>query len=115
MKKYSVLLLVAIFCLACEKDENTVDAINIEDQEWYKEHAKPCQESDVCKTWINKALYNNDTVYYTSLSGPLCDPIFSVILRNNKGEVVKEYGYEELASYSEEVIFIETIYKCEED
>jgi hypothetical protein len=114
MKRLFLLSIILISFLACEKnDGNSLSSKNIEDQEWYKKLKIPCVQNSVCNTMIIKALYNNDTVYYTQLSGPLCDFDFSATLLNNDGKVIKEYyGSNALTTFNNEVTYIKTTYKC---
>ena len=115
MKRFILFSFLIINLFACKEDNDTSEIISIEDQEWYKELKTPCDENSICKTHIEKALYNNDTVYYTTLHGVLCDFAFRATLLSINGEVVKEYSSDNMTSFREEVTFIETIYKCDEN
>ena len=115
--KNLILTIATLFILftSCEQQNTTPPSDNIEDQDWYKELAKPCEENTICAIFIMQGLYNNDTVYFTSLSGPLCDPVFQVILYNKYGEVIRGFNYDEIAAFDSAVTDIKTIYRCDQD
>lgn len=119
--KIPVMVILSLYLLSlsvsCRKEDNSPGNktyVSVEDKEWYKNLMIPCDENAVCKTSIVKALFNADTVYYTTLSGPLCDPVFSATLLNSDGEVVKIYWYSEVSAFNREVTFIETTYRCDQ-
>jgi hypothetical protein len=117
MKRIVLVLVVIIGFMACNKDEKNTSLkhFSVENDEWFINLKTACSDDAVCKTYIIQALYNNDTVYYSSLTGALCDPVFSAILLNSDGEVVKEYnGSEDLTAYNSEVTYLATVYKCDE-
>jgi hypothetical protein len=117
MKRIILVLFVIISFMACNKDEKNASLkhISVENEEWFINLKTPCSADDVCKTYVIQALYDNDTIYYTRLSGALCDPYFSAALLNSNGEVVKQYdGPDDLAAFNSEVTYIATVYKCDE-
>lgn len=111
-----VILSLSLLPVSCHKEDNSVveTYVSVKDREWYRNLMTPCDENAICKTSIVKALFNGDTVYYTTLSGPLCDPVFSATLLNSDGEVVKTYWYSEVSAFNREVTFIETTYRCDQ-
>lgn len=114
-KTVIVIAIVAFIGMACEKDDNKKpEYVDVTEQQWFKDLQVPCDESDICKLYINKGLHKGDTVYYTSLSGPLCDAVFSVVLLNVYGEVVKNYDATEMQEAFENLTHIETLYRCDE-
>lgn len=82
--------------------------------DWFKNMAVPYHENAAYKTNIYTAVYNNEPVVYSMLSGPLCDPVFSVQLHNLDGEVVKSYvGPGALSAFEKEVTHYDLIYRCD--
>lgn len=110
MKKIFQLAVCTILLLSCEKDnDNSGDCNN--NPEWIDEVTDLCN-NEICKPTIQKANYNGGTVYYTTLAGPLCDPIFQIALRNCSGDTLKEYGIDDMDLFLKEVTQPETIYTC---
>ena len=110
-----VLFRLIIFAgiLSCRKDgsfgkEGFLAALN--QKEWFKNMAVPCDGNAICKTYIYTAIYNNEPVVYSMLSGPLYDSCFSVQLHNLDGEVVKSYiGPGALSTFEKEVTHYDLI------
>jgi hypothetical protein len=114
MKIHFITFLLIILFGACEKDE-PAHKYPPQDKEWFKNLQTPCDENTVCKLRINKALYESDTVYYSTFVGALCDMFFTVSLLNVDGDTIKSYiGPYEADSFYNEVLFIETLYRCED-
>lgn len=65
-----------------------------------------------CDVSIFEAKYNNEVVYYKMMNDPLCNSVFSVTLRNYKGEAVKIYGYQDVNIFANEVTDMEKLYTC---
>lgn len=108
MKKIILLCIVMLSMFSCKKDTTSLDVKNTQ---WYKNLPKPC--GDICKTQIVKAKYNNEIVYYSRLSGELCDPIFTPDLINFNGQIVKSYDITDQAAFNQEVTTLEIIYSCD--
>ena len=116
MRRYLFAYLFVLIFVSCEKDTSTDKYENLNDKEWFINLKTPCDENTVCKLRINKALYDNDTVYYSSYVGALCDMYFTVSLLNINGDIVKNYsGPVQLETFNNEVEFIETVYCCEDN
>jgi hypothetical protein len=116
MKKHLLAYILVLFFASCEKDISTDKLENLDDQEWFKNLKSPCDENTVCKLRINKALYDSDTVFYSTYVGALCDQYFTVSLLNVNGDTIKSYsGPDKLETFNNEVGFIETIYRCEDN
>jgi hypothetical protein len=104
--------------LSCKKDKSPglTNACGVSDPidkvTWLSELKQSCNEDDICKVSVFQALYNGDTVFYTFLSGPLCDPAFNVTLLDCEGNVIKEYHEHEFENFAEEVDSIHTIFTC---
>jgi hypothetical protein len=108
MKKILFAFLFCFSFVCCEKDP-------LENKEWFKNLKKPCDKNTICKLRINKATYANNTVYFTSYAGALCDMYFTVSLLNGNGETVKTYTVpEEMDAFNNEVIFVKEIYRCDQ-
>jgi hypothetical protein len=107
MKKViiGIILVAAIF--SCTKEDSL---IQLKQKEWFQRLMAPCGGT-ICKTYIYKAVYNQETVIYTKLTGALCDPVFFITLYNLHGEVVKVY--QDLALFEKEVTNRHLIYQCD--
>ncbi len=115
MRRILFLFAIVLFFVSCEKDSSKDDCTNVEQMEWFKEIKKPCDEYTICKLRIHKGLYNEDTVYFTSFVGALCDMVFTASIVNINGDTLRSYeGPEDLVNFSNEVQFLETIYRCEQ-
>ncbi|WP_282035522.1 hypothetical protein [Saccharicrinis aurantiacus] len=113
MKKTIIILFAVVSIFSCQKDASKENSIILQDQEWFKELQVPCDENSICMMRINKALYQEDTVYYSIYVGALCDMVFSVSLMNLEGEVLKTYsGPDDLEDFNNEVTIVETVYSC---
>lgn len=110
MNRIILFFIVLLSVFACNKDVKVVNNSNVENQDWYKNLAKPCSGS--CNAQIYKGVYNNSTVYYSILIGATCDPVLSVDLLNFNGEIVKSYSITEHGNFLREVTNSELIYKC---
>lgn len=117
MKKGLVYVLIFIGILSCRKEasfnkEEFLAALN--QKEWFHQMKVTCDVDAICKTYIYMAQYNNEPVVYSSVSGALCDPYFSVQLHNLNGEVIKSYsGPNDLSAFGREVTNNELIYRCD--
>lgn len=114
MEKTILLLFVLALVVACEKENTPVEYVDVEKEDWYINLKAPCEEDDVCKTTIVKAVYKKDTVYYTTMVGPLCDNFFYVEILNNKGELIKKYDYTSVEEFSKELTTVSVVYRCDE-
>lgn len=115
MKKNIAILVIGVLFFSCEKNEETDKIEKVEKQIWYESIQQPCDDNTICKLLINQGIYNSDTVYFDTYTGPLCDIVFNVSLRNYEGDTIKTYfgpnGYDD---FYEEVSEIENIYRCDE-
>ena len=109
MKRIFLVSFIVVGFLSCKKEE--VKKTGVQNQQWFKNLEVPCPNA-VCTLYIEEALYNNDTVYYTRYGGALCDPIFSVDLVNESGDTVKKYTDSDVTAFNEEVTHIATLYHC---
>jgi hypothetical protein len=116
MKKILIYLFIFIGILSCRKEDSSDKGgviATLNQKAWFQQMKVPCDANTICKTSIYKAQYNNETVVYSILGGALCDPYFSVQLRNLNGEVVKNYsGPYDLSPFEKEVTNKELIYIC---
>ena len=116
MKKILVALSLTLFFISCEKESFNLQYINVENVEWFKELKTPCDEPTICKLRINKGLFAGDTIYFTTYVGALCDMYFTASLINIHGDTLKNYsGPDDFDNFNNEVQFIETIYRCEDE
>jgi len=60
---------------------------------------------------IIQATYNKQTVFYTAMTDPLCDGLYSIVLRDCKGDTIKSYGniYQVTGN---EISDIKVLYRC---
>lgn len=100
--------------VSCDDDSKENTSNKLEDQQWFKDLQQPCDEDVICKIIVQKGIYNNDTVYYTILSGALCDAVYNINLHDLHGNIVKHYDYTEMNLFFDEVEYLETVYRCDE-
>jgi hypothetical protein len=111
-----VILSITLIC-SCKKDPNNeITSCGVHDPltelEWLAAITEPCDESEICQTGIFQGIYNNETVFYAFLQGPLCEPAYYIALRDCNGDILKEYYWKDRDDFVEEVDSVETIYSC---
>jgi hypothetical protein len=115
MKK---LVYFSFFCFiifsGCEKNKKNCNCDNpLEDLAWLKE-IKSNLTGCICEISIVQATFNNSTVFYTMMTDPLCDGVFSLVLLDCNGATVKVYNYDEFNIYIQEVKDIKVLYRCKD-
>lgn len=106
--------LIVLVALACNDKKEAVMTKSdnpLEELTWLK-NMKDSLHDCACDISIFEGKYNNQVVYFKMMNDPLCNSVFSVTLRNYKGEVVKTYGYQELDVFAEDVTDMEKLYTC---
>lgn len=108
---FFLLLIIACGC-GTDPNNNCSSSNPIEDIEWLNTLSNECQSDETCTTVIYKGRFEGMTVFYTDLSGPLCDNVFNLTLRDCHGEVVKEYSIGDNQLFDEEVTEKEELISC---
>ncbi len=118
MKVLFSFFFISVFLFSCnDKDDlkhktSCGNSTYIEDQEWFQKTMEECSAESVCKLSVHKGIYRDDTVYYTGLGGPLCDPIFHVVLLDCQGDTIREYNWEDKDAFEKEFTYIGLIAEC---
>ncbi len=107
-----ILLMVAASCCKPEFGKGCNSDNPIQDIEWLNELSNDCSSYNECANSIFQGKYKGCTVYYTMWSGPLCDVVFIVNLRDCSGEIVKEYGSGDNQLFMDEVDEQEELFTC---
>ena len=66
-----------------------------------------------CKTHLFKGVFENESVYFSETSGPLCDIIQSVSIRDCSGNVIKTYDGSEHLDFLIQVTERELLIECD--
>ena len=111
MKKSVLLFLITLLIISCEKYNNTCDCKDpLEDLKWLKD-LKNSMTNCSCEISIFQATYNKQTVFYQSMTDPVCDDIINIAIADCTGKVLKTYTalYETFAT---EVTDRKVLYRC---
>jgi len=116
VKVFSIVLLVIFVTSSCGKDENTgkstCDLANpIEELLWLKE-IKTTMTNCSCEMSILQATYNNQTVFYTMMTDPLCDGVQTITLLNCEGKVVENIKQDKFQAFLGKVSNVKNLYRC---
>jgi hypothetical protein len=113
---YILFSLLILGSLSCKEDNEKITACGVADPlndlEWLREMKSTCDPDAYCQTSIMQGIYQNETVFFTGLDGPLCDPAFHVALLNCQGELIKEYYWENHEEFEQEVDSVKMIFSC---
>jgi len=111
MKKLSFIVVSLVLLLSCEKNDNTCNCKDpLNDLAWLQE-VKVSLTNCFCEMSIIQATYNKQTVFYTAMTDPLCDGIYSIVLRDCNGDTIKTY--ESVNQVTEnEISDIRVLYRC---
>lgn len=116
IKRVTLVLLVIFFVTGCGKEENanksTCALTNpIEELSWLKE-MKNSLTNCSCEMSIIQATYNNQTVFYTLMTDPLCDGVQSIVLLDCKGKILKTFANSEISGYKDKETNMKVLYRC---
>lgn len=116
MKKLSLILLVLFFAVSCGKDDDSnKSACNytnpIEELSWLKA-IKNSMTNCSCEMSILQATYNQQTVFYVSMTDPLCDGLQTTILLNCEGKIVEVIQPEKFQEFLSKITSIRNLYRC---
>ena len=86
----TLFLMLTMIVLSCAED--TVICKTNEDvsSEWFTD-LKNSLTNCSCELSIIRARYQNQTVYYTALTDPLCNGVNTPVLLNDEGKVIKTF------------------------
>jgi hypothetical protein len=112
MKKLSFIIVLLIFLLSCEKDDNTCNSNDpLKDLAWLHELTTTFTNCS-CEMSIIQATYNRQTVFYTAMTDPLCNGnIQTYVLFDCTGNAVKSYQSGDQAMEGK-VTNLKVIYRC---
>ncbi|HEX2920186.1 MAG TPA: hypothetical protein VHO50_03375 [Bacteroidales bacterium] len=117
MKNLFLVIIVLFLLINCERSEKKEPVMScnvenpLEDLPWLKE-LKNTLTGCTCEISIIQALYQNETVFYTTLTDYLCDGVFHVELMDCSGAVIKEYNIGNAGLFNTEVTELNVIHKC---
>ena len=116
IKRVTLVLLVIFFVVSCGKEENTNKSTcdltdPIEELSWLKE-IKNSITNCSCEMSIIQATYDNQTVFYTLMTDPLCDGVQSIVLLDCKGKIVETFANSEISGYKEKETNMKVLYRC---
>jgi hypothetical protein len=111
MKKLSFILVLLVLLLSCEKKDNTCNCNDpLADLAWLKE-VKNSLTNCSCEMSIIQATYNKQTVFYQTMTDPLCDGIYPIVLLDCNGTTVK--SYESVNQVPDnEITNMKVLYRC---
>ena len=111
INKLSFIVVSLALLLSCEKNDNTCNCNDpLKDLAWLQE-VKTSLTNCFCEMSIIQATYNKQTVFYTAMTDPLCDGLYSIALRDCKGDTIKLY--ESVYQVTDNGISdIRTLYRC---
>jgi hypothetical protein len=111
MKKAGLVIVSLILLLSCEKYDNTCNCKDpLNDLAWLQE-VKASFTNCSCEMSIIQATYNKQTVFYSTMTDPLCDGIYPIVLRDCKGATVKSYESANQIT-NNEITNIKALYRC---
>jgi len=111
MKKLSFIIFSLVLLLSCEKNDNTCNCNDpLKDLSWLK-GIQTSFTNCSCEMSIIQATYNNQTVFYTAMTDPLCEGIYSIILFDCNGDTIKAYQPGDQATYTE-IANKKVLYRC---
>jgi hypothetical protein len=111
MKKITLIFLILIVVLSCEKTNKVCNCNNpLEELPWLKELAASFTDC-TCRMSIIQATYNEQTVFYPVMNDELCDGIQQIILFDCSGDSLKIYTMED-QTFSNEVTDRSVIFTC---
>lgn len=112
MKKFILLTLVTILCLSCKGDDDSI-IVNLQADKlnacysdeplkipWIKDLVETmnCGEF-VCKISLMASEYQGETVFYTTITDPVCNYQAQLKLYNCSGRLIKDMSNEESLDY----------------
>ena len=110
---YFISILIVVVFIKCKKyNECNVDE-PITELSWLEELKQQIDDSCFhCEVSILQAEYRSQTVFYTSITDPLCNSIFSVDLLNCNGKVIRHFSSEDREKFYNKVTNSKKLYSC---
>jgi hypothetical protein len=112
MKKLIIIIGFLILLLSCEKNDKTCNCNDpLKDLVWLQE-LKTSLTNCTCEMSVIQATYNNQTVFYTAMTDPLCNSnIQTYILYDCTGNTIKSYQSGDQAMDGK-VTNLKVLYRC---
>ena len=113
--KIIFIVIIAFFLLNCKKEKRNECNVNdpLTELSWMKELKKQVDDNcNSCEVFIIQAIYDDRTVYYTSVTDPLCNSIFGVALLNCDGQLIKNYNDANKDDFYSQVSDRKKLYSC---
>jgi hypothetical protein len=111
MKKTTTCLALLLLIFSCEKSGNTCNCDNpLEDLAWLKE-VKDSFTNCACEISIFQATYKEKTVFYTTVTDPLCNSFSPIVLIDCTGTAIKSFE-PNTAPIGTEITNRTVLYRC---
>ncbi|MBI9059051.1 MAG: hypothetical protein JEZ01_14900 [Labilibaculum sp.] len=118
MKKLIIILFIFIGLSSCNSKEETIPTCEftepLEDLAWLKEYKESLKDCSI-QISIFQASYKKQTVFYSAVTDPLANSIFSASLWNCEGEIIITFDYNEREKFNELVTNTIVLHRCKDD
>ncbi|WP_320052180.1 hypothetical protein [uncultured Acetobacteroides sp.] len=116
MKKFLVLFILAFLFMGCAKNAivttNACNSANpIEEVDWLKA-MKNSLTNCSCEMSIIQGTYNNQTVFFTMITDPLCNSVNMPTLYSCEGKVVRVFNETDYREFNDKVTTVKVLYRC---
>lgn len=113
MKSKIFIAFVLIIIFSCQKEtQNACKSSNpIDDVTWIKA-IKNSLTNCTCEISIIEGTYDNKTIFYTQLTDPVCNGIFSATLFDCNGKVVRIFKQSDYDDFFNLVTRNKVLYRC---
>ena len=111
MKKATLLPFIICLIISCEKSDNTCNCKEPLDELSWLRDLKNSLTNCTCEMSIIQATYNRQTVFFTSMTDPLCDGIINIGIADCSGKILKTYTAIDEA-FETEVTDRKVLYRC---
>ncbi len=120
--RFCLIVIAVLVSYSCKEDQDkttdmkpdTICEVNnpLTQLNWLALLKEQLDGNCVCEQSIFQAKYQNQVVFYSEITDPVCDYIFNVSIFNCQGQVVKNYDYDQFEEFNKEVIDRSKIYSC---
>ncbi len=117
MKNNLFVLVLFMILISCSKDENESSFSNACNSDnpleisWLKE-IKNSLQNCTCEISIIQGTYDDQTVFFTALTDPLCDGIDTPTLFDCEGNAVRTFTINDYQDFYNQVTRDEALYRC---
>ncbi len=116
MKKLILLFAASLLLFSCDDEEKEISnactsAKPLEEVEWLKD-LKNSLTNCTCEVSLIKGTYDNQTVFFTALTDPICDGIDTPTLYDCEGNIVRTFTMNDYQEFYSNVTRDEVLYRC---